>query len=65
MSLIGLLVTLVIVGVILWWINSLEKIDGKIKKIINVVAVIAVIVWLLYAFGLMPIGGDIKVKPIR
>lgn len=64
MSLIGLIVTLVIVGVILWLVNAYVPMDGKIKKILNVVVVIVVIVYLAYSFGLLPIG-DIKVKPIR
>ena len=42
MSLISLVVTLIVVGVLLWLINIYIPMDGKIKKIINVVVVIAV-----------------------
>ena len=53
MSLITLLVTLVIAGVLLWVINKYIPMDGKIKKILNVVVVIIVILWLLSAFGVL------------
>ncbi|MGA7979296.1 MAG: Thivi_2564 family membrane protein [Chromatiaceae bacterium] len=54
MPLITLIVTLVVVGLILWLINNYIPMDGTIKKILNVVVVIAVILWLLSVFGLMP-----------
>ena len=53
MSLINVLIVLVIVGIVLWLINSFIPMDRKIKKIFNVVVVIAVILWLLQAFGLL------------
>ncbi|MCZ0810822.1 MAG: Thivi_2564 family membrane protein [Pseudomonadota bacterium] len=56
MSLINLIVTLVVVGVALWAINTYLPMDRKIKNILNVVVVILVVIWLLRAFGLL---GDI------
>ena len=53
MSLISLLVVLIVVGVILWLINTYIPMDAKIKKILNAVVVIAVILWLLQAFGIL------------
>ncbi|RYH07246.1 Thivi_2564 family membrane protein [Tropicimonas sp. IMCC6043] len=53
MSLINLVVTLVIVGVALWAINTYIPMDQKIKMILNVVVVIVVVLWLLRAFGLL------------
>ena len=58
MSLISLLVVLIVVGVILWLINTYIPMDAKIKKILNVVVVIAVILWLLQAFGIL---GNLRV----
>ncbi|NEX22793.1 hypothetical protein G3480_21225 [Thiorhodococcus mannitoliphagus] len=54
MPLITLIMTLVVVGLILWLINNYIPMDGTIKKILNVVVVILVILWLLSVFGLMP-----------
>lgn len=65
MSLISLLVTLVVVGVLLWLVNTYIPMDGKIKKILNVVVVICVVVWLLYAFGVLDRSGDIRVPQVR
>ncbi|GAB6051726.1 hypothetical protein JCM17960_05460 [Magnetospira thiophila] len=42
-----------VVGVLLWAINTYIPMDNKIKSILNVVVVIAVILWLLDAFGLL------------
>ena len=53
MSLISLLVVLIVVGVILWLINTYIPMDAKTKKILNVVVVIVVILWLLQAFGIL------------
>ena len=51
MPLIQLVIVLVVVGVILWVINSYIPMQSTIKKILNVVVVIVVIIWLLSVFG--------------
>jgi hypothetical protein len=53
MSLINLVIILVVVGVILWLINSYIPMQATIKKILNAVVVIAVVIWLLSVFGLI------------
>ena len=53
--LINLIITLIVVGLLLWLVNNYIQMDSKIKSILNVIVVIAVMVWLLQAFGL--IGG--------
>jgi hypothetical protein len=53
MSLISLVIALVVVGVILWLINSYIPMQTTIKKILNAVVVIVVILWLLNAFGVI------------
>jgi hypothetical protein len=65
MSLISLAVTLIVIGVLLWLVNSYIPMDGKIKKILNVVVVICVVVWLLYAFGILDRSTDIRVPQLR
>jgi len=65
MSLISLVVTLIIVGVLLWLVNTYIPMDGKIKKILNIVVVICVVVWLLYAFGIINHTGDIHVPRVN
>ena len=53
MPLIQLVIVLVVVGVILWVINSYIPMQSTIKKILNVVVVIVVLLWLLSVFGLI------------
>ena len=65
MSLISLIVTLIVIGVLLWLVNAYIPMDGKIKKILNIVVVICVIVWLLYAFGILHHSGDITFPQLR
>ena len=65
MSLISLIVTLIVVGVLLWLVNAYIPMDAKIKKILNVVVVICVVIWLLSAFGIIGHAGDIRVPQLR
>lgn len=51
MDLISIVITLAVVGVILWLITTYLPMDPMIKQIISVVVVIAVILWLLSAVG--------------
>jgi len=51
-TLITVVITLVIVGLILWLINRFIPMASSIKSILNVVVVIAVILWLLRVFGI-------------
>jgi uncharacterized membrane protein len=57
MPLIQLVIVLAVVGVILWLINSYIPMQSTIKKILNVVVVVAVVFWLLSVFGVI---GDIS-----
>ena len=62
MSLIGVVLTLVVVGVLLWLLNNYIPMDGKIKRILNAVVVIVVIIWLLQAFGLIGSLQNIRIR---
>ncbi len=53
MSLISLIVTLIVIGVLLWLVNTYIPMDAKIKSILNVVVIIAVVLWLLSVFGII------------
>jgi hypothetical protein len=53
MPLLNVFIILIVVGVILWLVNSYIPMDHKIKRILNVVAVIFVIIWLLNVFGII------------
>lgn len=52
MSLLSVLLVLIVAGIILYLVNNYIPMDGTIKRILNIVVVIVVIVWLLKVFGL-------------
>ena len=62
MPLLTIFVVLIVVGVLLWLVNTYIPMDGKIKSILNAVVVIAVIIWLLQAFGVLGSLNTIQVK---
>ena len=53
MPLINVVISLIVVGVLLWLVNTYIPMDAKINRILNIVVVIAVVIWLLQAFGLL------------
>jgi hypothetical protein len=61
----SLVITLIVIGVLLWLVNNYIPMDGKIKQILNVIVVICVVVWLLSAFGVLGHTGDIQVPQVR
>ena len=62
MEIIQLVVILAVVGVLLWLINTYIPMDEQVKKILNAVVIIAIVLWLLwFALGLV---GLIPARPI-
>jgi hypothetical protein len=57
MPLLNILLVLVVVGVVLWLINTYIPMAPPIKTLINVVVVLILAVWLLSLFGI----GDVYV----
>jgi hypothetical protein len=53
MSLMTVVITICVVGVLLWLINRFIPMQSQIKGILNGVVVIVLVVWLLNAFGLI------------
>ena len=52
MPLLQIMIVLVVVGVLLWLVNSFIPMQGTIKSILNAVVIICVVLWLLNVFGL-------------
>lgn len=61
MSLISLIVALIVVGLLLWLVNTYIPMDATIKRILNIVVIIAVVLWLLKAFGVLDSLGTVTV----
>ncbi|MGB7911277.1 MAG: Thivi_2564 family membrane protein [Desulfobaccales bacterium] len=61
MPLIHVLLVVIVAGILLWLVNSYIPMAGSIKMILNLVVVIAVVLWLLTVFGLMGQLSNIRV----
>ena len=53
MSLLQLVITLIVLGVLLWAINTYIPMNATIKKILNVVIIIVAVLFILSAFGIL------------
>jgi len=67
MTLISLFVTLIVVGVLLWLVNTYIPMDAKIKKVLNIAVVVIVCLWLLNAVfpGLLGSANNVRVGSVR
>ena len=55
MSLLSIVITLVVIGVLLGLINRFIPMAGSIKSLLNIVVIVCVILWLLAAFGIFDV----------
>ena len=53
MPILTIILTIIIVGLLLWVINTYLPMDGKIKQLLNIVVILVLIIWLLKAFGIL------------
>ena len=61
MPLVQILVALIVVGVLLWLVNNFIPMAGSIKKLLNWVVIIAVVVWLMNVSGVLHYLSRIRV----
>jgi hypothetical protein len=61
MPLLAIVITLIVVGVLLWLVNSFIPMDGKIKQVLNAVVLIVVVIWLLQVFGVIGYLSNVSV----
>jgi hypothetical protein len=61
MPILTIILVIVLVGVLLWALNSFVPMDSKIKSILNIVVVLVLILWLLQAFGVLHGLANIRV----
>jgi hypothetical protein len=51
-ALIEVVIVLIVVGVLLWLVNTYIPMAGPVKSLLNAVVVIVLVVWLLKVFGI-------------
>ena len=61
----SLIITLIVIGVLLWLVNTYIPMDGKIKNVLNVVVIICVVLYLLSVFGVLGGVHDVPVPRLR
>lgn len=64
MPILTAVLTIIVVGFLLWLVNSFIPMERRIKSVLNVVVIIALILWLLYGFGVINNSGDISMPEI-
>lgn len=63
MPFIQIIIVLIVVGMLLWLINTYIPMESTIKNILNIVVVVAVIIWLLSVFGVINALPGIRLRP--
>ena len=53
MTLVQIVVILVVVGLVMWLINTYIPMAGAIKSLLNIVVFVVLLIWLLQTFGLI------------
>lgn len=62
MPLITVIIAIVVVGVLLWAINTYIPMARPVKSILNVVVVVVLVLWLLQAFGVLGSLHGIRIR---
>ena len=65
MTLIGIVVVLVVVGLILWLINTYIPMAGAIRSLLNIVVFVVVLIWLLQVFGLIGTNNGVHIPNLK
>lgn len=65
MTLVSIVVILVIVGLLMWLINTYIPMATGIKSVLNVVVFIVVLIWILQTFGLIGNIPGLRIPPLR
>lgn len=61
----GIVLTLAVIGVLMYLLQNYVPMDARIKQIIYVVVVICVVFWLLNAFGVLAYMDAVPVPRLR
>ncbi|MGC1676999.1 MAG: Thivi_2564 family membrane protein [Candidatus Binataceae bacterium] len=65
MTLVSIVVVLVVIGLVMWLINTYSPMAAGIKSVLNIVVFIVVVVWLLQGFGLIGNIPGVRMPPLR
>ena len=64
MTLVDIVLVLVVIGLIMWLVNTYVPMAGGVKSLLNVVVFVVVLIWILQVFGL--VGSiPIRIPPLK
>jgi len=61
----SLIITLIVIGVLMWLVNTYIPMQATIKNILNIFVVICVVIYLLSVFGVLGGVHDVPVPRLR
>ena len=65
MPLLTIVITLIVIGELMWLVNTHIPMSDSIKKVLNIVVLIVVVILLLNLFGALAYLGNVSVGRIR
>jgi hypothetical protein len=64
-TLVDIVVILVVVGLVMWLINTYIPMAGAIKSLLNIVVFVVLLIWILQVFGLIGAIPGLRIPPLR
>jgi len=65
MTLVQIVILLVLIGLVMWLINTYIPMAGAIKSLLNIVVFVVVLIWLLQTFGLIGNIPGLRIPPLK
>ena len=65
MTLVSIVLMLVVVGLVMWLINTSIPMAAGIKSVLNIVVLIVVTIWLLQGFGIIGNIPGVRIPALR
>jgi len=65
MTLVQIVVLLILIGLVMWLINTYIPMAGAIKSLLNIVVFVVVLIWLLQTFGLIGNIPGLRIPPLK
>jgi hypothetical protein len=64
-TLVNIVVILVVIGLVMWLINTYIPMAGAIKSLLNIVVFAVVLIWTLQTFGLIGAIPGLKMPALK
>ncbi len=65
MTLVNIVVILVVVGLVMWLINTYIPMAAAIKSLLNIIVFVVLLIWILQTFGLIGAIPGLKMPALK